>query len=551
MEQYSYGFRFYYWKYYKYCQDRADPVSEHSTYNLNTIDFKHHTNTCLKIRDWYIEPMHTNIKSELICNSICCIGAIQWKTVLNKVGQHYDTDRAKSTVCIQQRFAAYYGIKCGDFITINHLISMMVYCNFSLLSYRFTETYRRIYDGESNQFVKRRHQNYYWIGKYLRECVECFGMQNELTMLKVYHGVNKKFMFSSMNAYIMCPFSTTRNYAVAVNFGGSDGMILELDIDMMQAINLCDMRYVSDYCNEEEIFSIGRLYPFSFNTIIETNGLNYSMYMIALKQITNALELEMKGMKMLYELQKIINKSPNESDMYSTPRSKDEKQMFFRLLSHRIWKMYPSHRYAYEFKNCAVYFKKIFSLHLDAIRMVTFDRQNKNKIIDKLFRYENGWINLDLLTKIFPNIHFIAFVDLEKDLSFLTDPTIYQSVLSFVELDRKYILNHVQLRIHEKYYEKMRKFLSQFEAQFARCGWVIGVKKQVVEKDIWNRMNLSSLLTNTDTTTEQKQMINLWMNKLRNSVGVVNGNGKQKNVCNGCITTIYMCTTQILQSYHR
>ena len=93
-------------------------------------------------------------------------------------------------------------------------------------------------DDEHIKQIIKRHENYYWVARRLRECVECFGMEiyNErngkhIESIKIYHGASKNFMFKSLNAYIKGPCSTSRSYSVAQNFSGSDGIILELSID--------------------------------------------------------------------------------------------------------------------------------------------------------------------------------------------------------------------------------------------------------------------------------------------------------------------------------
>ena len=77
------------------------------------------------------------------------------------------------------------------------------------LLYPIVEKINQIYDQlseKTDEELKRRHGNYYWLGRYLKECVECFGMekpQKTLTLTedrywKVYHGINvqKTFIFN-------------------------------------------------------------------------------------------------------------------------------------------------------------------------------------------------------------------------------------------------------------------------------------------------------------------------------------------------------------------
>ena len=106
--------------------------------------------------------------------------------------------------------------------------------NIQILSFKFSQTYRKLDEQETDSAIRQRHRNYYWMGRCLRECVECFGMsikQNPGELyLRVYHGLNQQFVFESMYLKISGPFSTTTSYPVAVRFCENRGMILDLSL---------------------------------------------------------------------------------------------------------------------------------------------------------------------------------------------------------------------------------------------------------------------------------------------------------------------------------
>eukprot|EP01084_Bolivina_argentea_P248398 415484_1 len=94
-----------------------------------------------------------------------------------KAKDHLHTDFVRQFKCPRTTSAACYDMKYGQNMSINHLISLMTYCNFSGLAKAFTETFRRN-ENETNLALKERHRNFYYLGRLLRECCECFGMTN-------------------------------------------------------------------------------------------------------------------------------------------------------------------------------------------------------------------------------------------------------------------------------------------------------------------------------------------------------------------------------------
>eukprot|EP01084_Bolivina_argentea_P124310 220284_1 len=103
-----------------------------------------------------------------------------------------------------------------------------------------------------------------------------------------------------MTANINCSFSTTMDFAVAVNFCNNTGMILELCVNMglwmfridegkdaMGRITCFDCQFISDYPNEQELFCIGGLNPFTFITIIDVSkNINYIKYIKGIEHMT-------------------------------------------------------------------------------------------------------------------------------------------------------------------------------------------------------------------------------------------------------------------------
>eukprot|EP01084_Bolivina_argentea_P268226 455522_1 len=465
---YNFGVRFYYWPKYKNCSAREDPAqSPIASRYANVLKDN------AVIGNWYVGPKYGNLKSELVNNDICRVSSVQWQNTLIKAEKYYESDVMKNMRCqLRQIESVWYELNYRDVLKRHHLVVLLTYCNYDLLSFKFSETYRPVKEKETDSELKERHSNYYWMGRLLRECVECFGMQaTKDHVLKVYHGVNEQFLFTSMYDFINGPLSTTRSYAVAVEFCAGKGMILDLSIvnygmriDGSALLNTptipCfDMSFISDYSDEAEIFHIGGSRPFIFNTIIEPTGINYQMYMKALNGIMHG----------------IIHEKPVLASVDTVQFTRDETQMMFRILSHRAWEHNPSYKKAYQFKGCPDYFKTIMDLHFKNVKEVCV-AEEEHKVMDYFLRDGKGWLNMDLLSALFPNVESIQYVAVKKDISFFTDDLIYKSILSLIESGKMKHLKLFVISIHPKLCYDIGKYVKKHEKQFFKNEWKIITK---------------------------------------------------------------------------
>eukprot|EP01084_Bolivina_argentea_P108377 193695_1 len=474
--EYSYGWRFFYWDYYKDNNATCDEVMPRATMGVDA-------NNGFKLGDWYINKKHESLKDELLKNEICTIDNNQWNNLIEKGEIHLQTDKAKKMHCTQQIFEKCYGIYCNQQIGLNHLAAMMLHCNYDTLQNRFGETFRKVSVTETDSSLKHRHSNYYFFAKCLRECVECFGLidifRNYKVEFSVYHGVNKQFAFSSLYAFFNGPLSTTTEYAVAANFCNNNGMILDLNLNRVEwqmsfhenygsgeCLNCFDMSLISDYPNEQEIFCIGGLSKFTFNTIFEPPTTNYIKYIIGLKQATYNCSSG-DNTCMIYNYEKIGS------------ITKEEKQMVFRLLSHELYTYRPHHRRAHEFESCPDYIKSILHLHFMNIRRIEFmNGSTECPINEWLFKNDNQWIKLDLICTLFPNIEYIRYNANEKHISFLQQKSIYNSVLSLIATKKSLQLKQITININKLYVAEMLISI-QFQLyrnQFKTHSWELWIE---------------------------------------------------------------------------
>eukprot|EP01084_Bolivina_argentea_P310282 536882_1 len=493
---YSFGHRYFYWKHYKNNQNVFDDA--HCMANQQG-HLRPEANPGFTLAYWYISRKYTDFKTELLNNNIWHIGSAQFIHLWTKALVHMRTDEAKSIQCRrQEEYAKCYEMKSDQKVQLQHLMAMMVYCNFDLLQRKFTETFRYKDKYETDVQLKKRHGNYYFLGRYLREMAECFGMKYgdvKSKELSLYHGVNKRFTFTSLDACINGPFSTTLNYNVALNFCQNMGLILELSMvksewrfnyhfanyytgfsnyfESLSYLNCVDCSWLSDYPNEQEVFCIGGLGKFHFSTIIEPPTTNYQYYVRGLKQAT---------WFMTYGDQQI--------DTKSCVTTYAERQMIFRLLSHELWRYFPNHQHAHEWKQCPNFIKELLHNHCQSIRVIHFpwkeilidvgdgirahyDVTEHSAVQERLFKYDNEWIKLNLIMKLFPNTGYIVYDGPQDEVDFYQQNSIYNSLLQYIKIQSQTNLEQISFEFNPKYEEEMTKYIIKFKKDFEKYGWKI------------------------------------------------------------------------------
>eukprot|EP01084_Bolivina_argentea_P091730 165100_1 len=490
MEEFSYGYRYFYWSHYKNNKSKGDDVLEKvwgkpQNFDDSTVETRpYQPNGDCTVGEWYIAKKYDSFKRELLQNATSCISETQWIQLMEKAEIHIKTKKCREYLCVQDETAYCYEMKYEDPMMKHHLIALLVYCGFDDLQRKFSETFRKQDKTESIKDLQKRHRHYYFLGRYLRECVECFGTKSStLQTLTVYHGINKQFTFPSINAYIHGPCSTTTDYGVALNFGGGNGTILKLGINtstwsitqnqgqntavfmmngICSTIACFDCCWISEFSNESEIFCIGGLWPLQFQTMIDLSlHINYKRYILALKQLTFGMTA---GASMNFVVDKI-----NETQNITKSQQKEIEQISFRLISHEIWRRKANHKLAIKFESCPNMIQKTMRSTFLWVNTIIFF-QKGHKVKHNLFKYDNQWIKLELLTMLFPNTTCITYIATQKDITFFTKPLIYDDVLSFF-LNISSKIESILIRIPNELKDAISKYIKMYCYKFERCGY--------------------------------------------------------------------------------
>ena len=211
---YSPGYRYFYWDYYKDNDNATNRICK------TAVGWIIEENVGYKLSEWYINQKYKNFKDELLHNSAAPFSRDQYAATLEKAKLKLDawlkSKHTRKLICLNDQreslnhWHKIYGIARGDSVKLDHIISLLCYTNFTKNSYQFSRSFRKVRDFESDEQLKERHREFYFWGKNIRECVECFGEMMEDTETSVfYHGINAPMIFDSTAIKLNGPLSTT------------------------------------------------------------------------------------------------------------------------------------------------------------------------------------------------------------------------------------------------------------------------------------------------------------------------------------------------------
>eukprot|EP01084_Bolivina_argentea_P184443 318098_1 len=217
-----------------------------------------------------VKNKYNSFKQELTSNQTSIISLAQFNIERNKATLYFNSAHCQK-ILIKEKWKNYMVITC----TLEHILSVLIYCNYDVLQHEFSKTYRAIYKNESKQSIIKRHSEFYFLGKYLKEAVYRLGIDiNKGNVKCFYHGISEHLIFplGRWDA-IYVPLSTSSQIEVAVNFTGNNGLIVEFVRNFGPNSNL-SVSWCSDYGNESEHLFVQNNGSLRFDNIIDT-GIGY------------------------------------------------------------------------------------------------------------------------------------------------------------------------------------------------------------------------------------------------------------------------------------
>ena len=277
MSRYSFqvGFRFYYWKTYVFntdLQQHPNNRFDHGGYEPSQL---------------YVEAKHGSIKEEVLNNRHLQLGVLHFNTAQQKAKEYLSTETAKrftaaaTTEC--DEIFKMYNINPGDSLTLQHILSVILYCDNTDLSTAFSRTFRRTDALQTINEIKNNNREFAIWSRLLRETVELFGQNGSESLLLretveifgqddgdynkmyaargiFYCGVDHLLPIPEFCIRLCCPTSTTKQIEVATRFAGSDGIIIQFNNcgylfgDKLRSFN-CS--WLSNYSAEDERLFFG------------------------------------------------------------------------------------------------------------------------------------------------------------------------------------------------------------------------------------------------------------------------------------------------------
>eukprot|EP01083_Nonionella_stella_P185551 676881_1 len=256
-----------------------------------------------------VHPQYENIKEELLINDIVTLSIGQFEYEHQRAKLHYQCQYFRSYIheLVERNTHANHEHSDGDTdvsdtsshsvsvkeLKLHHILALMVYCNFTTLQCKFSETYRIAVQNESKQSILKRHSAFYFLGKFLKEVVNDYGEDSKLSNVNTfYHGINTELLFSkTCDLEIYCPLSTSSSYAVAVNFATNGGIIIELKPTPTQtlvATKHFSVSWLSDFPSESERLFIQNDGNFDFENILHIpTGTDLKLVLMCIQILDN------------------------------------------------------------------------------------------------------------------------------------------------------------------------------------------------------------------------------------------------------------------------
>eukprot|EP01084_Bolivina_argentea_P145580 255139_1 len=294
---YDFGFRFYYHNFYKHNKStKAEiPGATHDCIDYGNTK----TNRSYTYSDWFITPAYESIKYEVLNDTNQALQINEYTNTLRNAVMKLKALKNIFTGA-KPHWQNVYGITANSPITLNHILAILFYTDFTNLSAEFSKTFRRLTQSESDESVKKRHGQYANWGKYLREAVDCFGkrcdvlrapdikdmlfsmVQNGPGKSLFYHGLSCKMLFKKLSAQFCGPLSATLQYSIAVTFsnqGNGNGVIISIHPTSSALLTYFDCVPWSKFAYEQEMLFLGGLEPLQIIGMISVNdGMNYDKY---------------------------------------------------------------------------------------------------------------------------------------------------------------------------------------------------------------------------------------------------------------------------------
>ena len=363
-----------------------------------------------ELNEMYVEKKYDNFQAEIYQYQHEMEDIKTFKNeVMVKVNEYINSAVVKSTSCpvnwYEESEEYPYGIPRGATMSKNHLISIILYTDYTQLSSDFTSTFRKHGAFDSLQAAKKRNQKYWWWSKTLLEAVRAYGdaysrragghagidrwcIDGGALKGPFYSGMSMVLNIPEFNIRLISPTSTSLHIEVAMKFSGEQGIIIELNNDKVgHYTQALDVSWISRFAEEEERYS---LLDFFFVYSCVHNNIIYRLFygndkhpinITSIRMIESSLNFEYLVGAMTALDNCISNQIRNE---VSASHKYGEKLsvLFNYIINGKLEKKW--NKYVYDTFHCFTRNKQIIHISVGALKLLVKDKDLLNLICYKL-----------------------------------------------------------------------------------------------------------------------------------------------------------------------
>eukprot|EP01084_Bolivina_argentea_P085430 154396_1 len=158
-------------------------------------------------------------------------------------------------------------------------------------------------------------------------------------------------------------------------------------------------------------------------------------------------------------------------------------------MSDQLHSHYPTNPKYHEFKSMPKYARILVEAHFKNMdQCTTFLVGFCGRLVKSIFCYDNGWIDLDVFTTVFPSVRTISMmtsINVEKRLSTIL-ASIYSSLSTLLtKSDNTFQLQKIKIMIkNENDHKKLQNIVSSYQWKYKKCSWMLSVDKERHDKYI-------------------------------------------------------------------
>eukprot|EP01084_Bolivina_argentea_P242962 407414_1 len=288
----------------------------------------------------------------------------------------------------------HYGLKQGDAIGLEHIISIYIYCNFPDIKRRFN---RHLHDNKYSHF-----------GRLLRETVEGFGISvfSDESENTFYHNIyvgdpRSRSNASYFNGYLALKFclpTLMTTYTNIIHLYNADSKYITLNVckyTNASSVNYFACNWLSDYSLDNECLFIGGANALKLTSIVIDNKFNYSHYLNAIHILSSLIKGKSNRLpidnKLLFAIE-TLTKSKLESVMDHETEAK-QSQEDTNSNDDYVMRIFT--------KFCD---NVILPIYINLIWILDSSSNGYKAIKQWITNEDNSWIRFDVLCSLFPNV---------------------------------------------------------------------------------------------------------------------------------------------------